>query len=190
LRSLSPKSQIIYLEGNHELRLEKAITENLKAAHGLVPGNRVDSYPVLSIPYLLGLDDLKIQYVGKYPDSIHWVNSKFACVHGTTVKSGGGETVKVLLKDKPYSLCQGHIHRLEFKALTVHNHLGRETRYAFSPGTIAILCGAVPAHSKHNDWQQGLSVVHYDDQDIAVEMIVIDEGSLIYQGQKLVSTIE
>jgi predicted phosphodiesterase len=185
----APSAKIIYLEGNHELRLEKAICENLKAAYGLTQANASGTaYPVLSIPHLLGLSDLGIEYVGGYPDSIYWINEHLACVHGSTVKQGGGETTKALLRDKPYSVCQGHIHRAEYRALTSKNHTGLHTRYAFSPGTIARIDGAVPAHSKENDWQQGLSFVSYDENSFAVEMISIDKGQMFFRGQSFLSS--
>lgn len=184
LRQSCPHSEIVYLEGNHEVRLQRSLMENLKAAYGLAQANCTT--PVMSIPHLLGLDSLNIQYIGGYPDSIHWINPKLACIHGSTVKQGGGETAKAILKDLNYSAIYGHIHRFEMKALTVTTHAGIETRYAFSPGTIAKIDGSVPANSKRNDWQQGLAVVSYTDTDFSVEMVAIKNGAMAYRDTQYV----
>jgi hypothetical protein len=184
LRRDNPSAEIIYLEGNHEKRFQLAILNNLKAACGLRKANDVGPYDTFSLPYLLGLADLGIDYRGSYPDSSFYLNDALEFGHGTIVRGGGGETAKAVLKDMDHSYCYGHVHRHELRCHTVHKRDGsQEVRYAFSPGTIARIDGAVPANSKRNDWQQGLSVVTYNQTHFAVEMLPINNGEMFYRGQ-------
>jgi hypothetical protein len=184
LRRDNPTAEIIYLEGNHEKRFQLAFLNNLKAAYGLRKANDVGPYDTFSLPYLLGLADLGIAYRGSYPDSSYYLNDSLEFGHGTIVRGGGGETAKAVLKDMDHSYCYGHVHRHELRCYTIHKRDGsQEVRYAFSPGTIARKDGAVPAHSKRNDWQQGLSVVTYNQTQFAVEMLPIVNGEMFYRGQ-------
>jgi len=52
LRAASPTSRIVWIEGNHEARLSNYMLDNAMAAFGLRRGNKPESWPVLSIPYL------------------------------------------------------------------------------------------------------------------------------------------
>lgn len=184
LRRDNPTAQIVYIEGNHEKRFQLAILNHLKAAYGLRKAGDVGSHDTFSLPYLLGLEELGIEYRGSYPDGSFYLNDSLEFGHGTIVRGGGGETAKAVLKDMDHSYCYGHIHRHELRAHTIHKRDGsQEVRYAFSPGTIARIDGAVPANSKRNDWQQGLSVVTYSDKQFAIEMLAIDTGELFYRGQ-------
>lgn len=183
LRVDNPNAQIVYLEGNHEARFQKAIIDNLKSAYGLKRANTVSNESVFSVPYLLGLEELNIDYRASYPDGSFWLNEKLEFIHGDIVRQGGGETAKAVLKDANHSVCYGHIHRFEHKCYTVHKRSGvSEVRHAFSPGTIARIDGAVPAQSKRNDWQQGLAVVDYTDSDFWVDMLPINGYSVMYRG--------
>ena len=60
-------NELIYIEGNHEKRMTDYIIKNTMHAYGIRPANQPDVPPVVSIPYLLGLPDMDIQYVGNYP---------------------------------------------------------------------------------------------------------------------------
>lgn len=187
LRRDNPNARIVYLEGNHEKRFQLAILNNLKAAYGLRKANDVSPHDTFSLPYLLGLDELGIEYRGTYPDSSYYLNDVLEFGHGTIVRGGGGETAKAVLKDMDHSYCYGHIHRHEMRCHTVHKRDGSQAvRMAFSPGTIARIDGAVPANSKRNDWQQGLAVVSYNQAKFAVDMLPIHNGEMFYRGKLFV----
>src|SRR3990167_6093951 len=62
VREIVPKAEIIFLEGNHSMRLEKNIKTNLMEAYG--QKKQKQSMPLLSIPYLLALDTLGVEYTG------------------------------------------------------------------------------------------------------------------------------
>jgi len=52
-----PEAEIVLIEGNHDRRLEKYILSNSAAAWGLKRAN-MDELPVMSLPYLLRLDEI------------------------------------------------------------------------------------------------------------------------------------
>jgi hypothetical protein len=187
LRRDNPTAHIVYIEGNHEKRFQLAILNHLKAAHGLSKANTVAEHPTFSLPYLLGLKDLGIEWRGDYPDGSFYLNDVLEFGHGTIVRGGGGETAKAVLKDMDHSYCYGHVHRFEQRCHTVHKRDGsQEVRMAFSPGTISRIDGAVPANSKRNDWQQGLAVVSYSKTEFDLEMMPINEGIMWYRGKRFV----
>jgi hypothetical protein len=187
LRRDNPCAHIVYIEGNHEKRFQLAFLNHLKAAHGLSKANTVAEHPTFSLPYLLGLKDLGIEWRGDYPDGSFYLNDVLEFGHGTIVRGGGGETAKAVLKDMDHSYCYGHVHRFEQRCHTVHKRDGsQEVRMAFSPGTIARIDGAVPANSKRNDWQQGLAVVSYSQTEFDLEMMPINEGVMWYRGKRFV----
>jgi hypothetical protein len=181
-----PWTEIIYLEGNHEQRMDRAILKHIPSAYGLKPAGAIintASKPCLSVPELLGLSSLGVKYVDGYPDCEFWLTDTIKFTHGMVVRQGGGKTSSEVIKKSAVSQGFGHIHRLELSAKTTHGRDGSETVYAFSPGTICRLDGVVPGYKKKNDWQQGLGVVYYRDDSPAhrVDLIPINDGSLIWQ---------
>jgi hypothetical protein len=183
LRYNCPNTDIKFIEGNHELRLEKAIMNNFISAHGLTQANAdPGTYPVMSFPYLLNLEKLGIDYIGTYPDGEVWLNEHLVCVHGDLVRSGGGNTSKAYLKKYNASVVCGHIHRQEQICETTWVRGKPVKRVAASPGTMCKLDGSVPSVNKRMDWQQGLMVVHYNEDEFYMDMIAINDGRTYYQG--------
>lgn len=157
LRKAAPDSIINYIEGNHEQRLLRAININLPYAFNLIAVG--DSNPALSIPNLLDLDTLNIEYLGNYPKDIVWLNNNLACIHGDIARTRSGATAKVLAGDLRYSVIYGHIHRQEMVSETKNSYEGPKSNKAFSPGSICRIDGIVPP-GKILNWQQGTCVVN------------------------------
>lgn len=110
-RRAVPGAQIDRIEGNHDARLLNAVMKHLPEAYGLRPGTqRIEGPPVLSIPYLLGLDQLGVEYHGPYPDGVVWLNDNLACEHGDVYTGGAVGTVKRLLETARHSRIIGHTH--------------------------------------------------------------------------------
>jgi hypothetical protein len=179
LRSIVPKAEIDYIEGNHENRMNKSIISNLIAAYNLRPTNGMDHYPAMSIPSLLGLKDLNVNYYDNYPKDEVWINNNLRCRHGSIAKKGGGSTSKAVLKDIFISEIYGHSHRFEYSCKTVRTSKGTETFRIFSPGTLAKIDGSVPSNASQEDWQQGLGLVYYGKYDFDIVPISINDGKCI-----------
>ncbi len=167
------ETEIVWLAGNHEERLPNFIIDNAKAAFGIKRANDPVSWPVLSVPHLLWLDDHNIKYLSGYPANHYWLTPKFRFIHGHAVKSRGS-TAHMYLDQEKVSVCYGHIHRREWAEQTRMDYDGESTIMAASPGCLARTDGAVPSMHQGTDldgrpvplaenWQQGIAVVDYHD---------------------------
>tara|TARA_R110000744_G_scaffold339876_1_gene444984 strand:+ start:1326 stop:2687 length:1362 start_codon:yes stop_codon:yes gene_type:complete len=175
--------EMVYIEGNHEKRMTDYIVKNTMHAYGIRPANKPDLPPVISIPFLLGLADMDIQYVGNYPSGEFYINNNLVCIHGHQVGAKSGQSVMKALGDARISTIFGHVHRLEMAHKTIWTQ-GRPKIYqAVSLGTIARIDGIVPSGSARHNWQQGFGVVEYDDENFQIDTVGIYEGRSIYRGK-------
>jgi hypothetical protein len=193
-REAAPNAEIIYLEGNHCKRLSSYILTNAKAAFGLTQAHDPEGWPVLSVPHLLALDSLGVQYIAGYPANEYWINDRLVCVHGDKIRSSGS-TAKAVADDERISMIFGHLHRIELHYKTVRVRNGFRTNLAFTPGCLCRISGVPGVRTgtdvwgnpvkRSFDWQQGLALVHYRDGDMpfSIEPIYIHEGSLIFRGR-------
>jgi predicted phosphodiesterase len=167
------EAKIVWLAGNHDERLPNFIIDNAKAAFGIKRANTPESWPVLSIPHLLHLDELNIDFLSGYPSNHFWLTPTLRFIHGHSVKSKGS-TAHLYLQDEKVSVIYGHIHRREWAEQTRVDYDGISTIMAASPGCLARLDGTVPSVKQGMDldgrpvpsaenWQQGLAVVEYHD---------------------------
>ncbi len=171
--ALVPGAHQVLLEGNHDRRLQKHITANAMAAFGLRQAGH--GWPVLSVPHLLRLDELGVEYVGGYPAGEYWLNDRLKCIHGVIVRSSGS-TARAVADDETVSVLHGHTHRAETAYKTTRVRSGGRTRVVHSPGCLCRIDGAVPSTKgstmlderpvqSWENWTQGLAVVHYQDGD-------------------------
>lgn len=200
-RAAAPDAKIILLEGNHDRRMQKFITFNAMAAFGLKRANVPDAWPVMSLPYLLRLDELDVEYIDSYPAGVHWINDKLRAIHGDKVRSNGS-TAAGYTNDMPHiSTMFGHIHRQEIQSRTTFDRVGKIKNMAISPGCLCRVDGAVPSvkgsigldgkpATYWENWQQGISVVTYKPEgSFHVEMVHIDDGKTLFRGQEFKSKL-
>jgi predicted phosphodiesterase len=165
------KCEIVWLAGNHEERMPNYIIDNAKAAFGIKRAGASNEWPVLSVPFLLRLDDYEIFYLAGYPSNHFWLTPHLRFIHGHSVKSKGS-TAHLYLNDEKVSVIYGHIHRNELAYQTRIDYDGTATIMAASPGCLARVDGHVPSMKQGFDldgrpvispenWQQGLAVVDY-----------------------------
>lgn len=194
-RANAPHAEIRLLEGNHSRRLPNMITNNAVAAFGLQRANQPQSWPVLSVPSLLRLDELEVEFISGYPANITWINDRLAAIHGHKVRSSGS-TASAVVDDERVSIIFGHIHRIEAQAKTRNTKNGPRTVTAWSPGCLCRIDGAVPSTTGSTDlmgrhieraqnWQNGLAVVTYGegDQPFAYEQVGIFDGLAFHRGK-------
>jgi len=186
LRLSCPSSQIVYIEGNHEHRLTKQLAGLVSELYDLRPANDPSGHPALSVPRLLALTELDIEYIGPYGHE-WWLWDKVRIHHGTKAKRGGGATVAAILREATHSEIVGHVHRLEYAARTLYGPGGARTIFAMTPGTISRCDGTVvPAATPRVDWQQGLGIVsRLPDDGIAMNTIPIQNGIAMFRGELL-----
>lgn len=196
-RAAAPGADIELIEGNHDRRLQKMILKNAMTAFGLRrAGDPPEAWPVMSVPYLLRLEELDIKYVEGYPAGITWLNENLACIHGFKVRSNGS-TAAAVVDDERVSVIHGHIHRIEEQHKTRRTASGPKFSFAASPGCLCRVDGAVPSAKSSTDstgrpvnavenWQQGLAVVHYEPGNgrFAYQAVPIYDGWAMYNGKE------
>lgn len=196
LRADCPDAEIRLIEGNHDRRLQKAIIRNAAAAFGLRQANVPESWPVLSVPHLLRLDELGVSYVEGYPAGATWVNERLMCIHGHRYRSNGS-SASLVADDERVSAIFGHVHSIEARYRTRRTRDGAKVSAAWTPGCLCRIDGAVPSArsstdsrgrpvSATEDWQQGMGVVTYGegDADFAYEQVFINEGGALFRGRE------
>ena len=128
-----PKAKIVLVEGNHDRRMEKFITANALSAFGLRRAN-TSELPAMSIPYLLRLDEIDVEYIDAYPAGAYWITERLRAIHGNKARSNGSTAAAYTNADPHISTIFGHSHRLEIQSRTVFNRDGAIRTTAVSPG--------------------------------------------------------
>jgi len=174
IRANAPDAKIVYLAGNHELRLSKYIMQYAERLYGVRQAGTEDK--VLTIPFLLNLADVECEYKSGYPANEYWINERLKAIHGHLVRPAGKTAAAIVGKEETSTLF-GHIHRHEYAARTAKNFSGARFVIAQSFGCLARVDGAVPSYGSGVDemtdmpvqnwenWQQGIGVVHYQEGD-------------------------
>jgi|TARA_R110001583_G_scaffold21404_4_gene81304 hypothetical protein len=182
IRSSAPGAKIVYMAGNHEERMQKAMVEKLSEATYLTKA--YEQSPALSIRNLLRLDELDIEYVAPY-GADWWLWDRVRINHGTKVRSGGGATAMAIAKTARWSEVYGHVHKVEMMQKTFHGPFGRNVITAMSPGCLCRVDGTVPGVSLSPDWQQGCGVATLDEktEQVHMQVLPIYDGSLVYDGR-------
>jgi hypothetical protein len=174
-RATVPDAQIVFLEGNHDCRINKYLSENAPAVVTMKrAGETPDEWPVNSLPHLLRMDELDITFASGYPAGEFWLNENLRCIHGDRVNSSGSTAMKYINSNHHVSVVYGHIHRIEMLYHTNHTSTGPARNAAFSPGCLCRVDGSVPSVKggvtpnekpvKYwENWQQGMGFAWYKD---------------------------
>lgn len=201
IRSLVPNARMVWLEGNHEVRLTNTVIDNAKAAYLLrKAGAGFREAPVLSVPNLLRLDEYGCEYVSGYPGGEFRITKWLTTIHGKYAKSDS-VTALTYLKKGWDSVIAGHCHRIERVDMTRDTPKGPRTRVASSPGCLCRIDGMVPSTNGGMDifgrpvklaenWQQGLMVVDYDDTGwFSLDQVTIWTGKAVWRGKEYTSEL-
>jgi len=173
-------------EGNHEKRMQDAIIKHLPAAYGLKGVFR--QHPALSIPNLLGLDELGAKWISGYPADEGWPCDWLMFSHGNVARKGTGKTIKAVLENMEVSRVIGHIHRMELGARTLHYRDEQRPIYGFCPGCACKIDGTVPAKNPRNDWQNGCGIIDVTEHLLQVKPVFIDGGQALFGGRVIQAT--
>jgi len=166
-RAKCPGARMIYMEGNHEQRLERVVMRN--------PGfHKVEA---LTIRSLLGLDELGIEH-RRYQEIL--AIGPLAIKHGEAVSANSGSTVMNEILRKGFShVIIGHVHRLGW----VHRKGYEGFKQGLENGGLFDI--AQCHYNKNPDWQNGFCVVHVNEalKKVHIEPIWMDpDGSFFYGG--------
>jgi hypothetical protein len=197
-------ARIILLEGNHDKRLQAFMTRNAAAAYGIRVANIPDSWPVMSLQYLLRCDELGVEFIDGYPAAAHWINKRLRAMHGDRANSSGSTAAQYTNSNPHISTLFGHTHRMEQQSKTIFDRDKAIKSVAFSPGCLCRTDGAVPSVKSGLDvsgqsltyfenWQQGVSVIFYkdgDDDSFHFDQVHIHQGKTMYRGQEITARVE
>lgn len=190
-----------YISGNHDIRLQNAIIDNAKAAFGIKrAGAPPEEWPVMSVPYLLRLEELGITYVPGYPAGATYINDNVAAIHGSKIGNATRTSAAMVVEDERVSVVTGHVHRIE-TAYRTRNTRGRaKISFAHTPGCLCRIDGAVPSTKGGLDdfgrpvrswenWQQGISIIRYQDGDgrFTLESVPIFDGWAMHHGREFIA---
>jgi len=194
IRSDAPDAEIFVLHGNHEERLQKSIVNNNAELLGIKRANAAKELGVLTLEYLLRLEDLEITSVPGYPNGEIWLRDHLKATHGNIVRSNGSTAAAYMQRDPTASLWFGHIHRSELQWRTTPTRYGAQQRYAASPGTLSRIDGTVPGFSstidehgrvveKAENWQQGIGLAEHSENLSNPHLIHIESGQMMIEGK-------
>ena len=151
-RKAAPHARILYLEGNHENRLQRWLHAKGPEVSGLVErlgkGRNGSRRQLLSVPYLLGLGDLGVAWVSGGSRDVGGITFK----HGNLVRSKAGATAMAELEREGTSGASGHTHRI--------CHASKTTRGGvFGWWECGCLCDLKPDYMPGQipDWQHGVA---------------------------------
>jgi hypothetical protein len=183
-RNACPNAAISLHEGNHDFRMRSSQMINHRAAYGLKAADELHLPPALSMPKMLALHKLHIQWFGEYPWDEDWLNDEFRLRHGNVARGVPGTTTKKIAQDSDVSEVVGHIHTQEYVSWTPDRRRENHPRVGFCPGCLCHIDGRVPGHKPGQRWQQGCAVVDYeiDGRYFSIAPILIDQGKALWNG--------
>lgn len=197
LRAVCPAAEIVIIEGNHDKRMQNFIETNAVAAFGLKRANMPDEWPSMSLPHLLRLDELNIQYVDAYPAATDWDNDNTRNIHGTKANSRGSTTAQYVTELPHLNTWAGHTHRVEVTYRSSTGPRGQAVEsYSANPGCLCRVDGAVPSvngaigadgHAAHviENWQQGFGLAYYNDTESWPFVYRIRNGRALIDGNDI-----
>jgi hypothetical protein len=201
-RVIVPDGEIVFLEGNHDCRIYKYLSENAPSVAMIRRAGDLSTHPVNSLPHLLHMDELNITFASGYPAGEYWLNKNLRCIHGDKVNSSGSTAMKYINANHHTSTIYGHIHRIEMLYHTNHTSTGPARNAAFSPGCLCRVDGSVPSVKggitpnetpvKYwENWQQGLGFAWYKESgEYQLLSVPIHDDWAVFEGKEFRSRVE
>ena len=168
LRDLFPKTDIIFITGNHEERLLKYLWQQ---APELSPLRNCQ------FENLLDFKSLKIKFYPRANDVHREEDLLFT--HGTVVRQDSAMTARCMLKKYGMSVIMGHTHRLGSYY---------ETKMGGAMGAYENGCMCMPSLAKDwrmgfPNWQTGTSIVHIVKNRFQVHQLPILKNKVFFGGR-------
>ena len=183
-RDADPEGRHYALEGNHDKRLMNHMLKHFKEVYGLRSVDRMELPPLMSIPGILALHDIDVEWVKDYPNGEVWINDRLVAEHGAIARAKSGGTVSAMIVDAQVSRIFGHTHRLESASKTIFERDGGRTIQVWSMGCLCRVDGKVPGVKARQNWQQAIGFVEYlKTGEHTITPIEIVSGRAIFRGK-------
>jgi len=166
VRQDAPGATIIYLEGNHEARMQKYLWKHPE----------ISSLNALNVKNMLELKSMNIEYIKQTVSHVH---HKFVIEHGDVVRQQSAYTARAQLEKRGMSGISGHTHRLG-----MHYRSDMSGDYVWAEN--GCLCDLNPDYvvGKPN-WINGFSVGYFKKDRtnrFLIEQIPIIDGKITHAG--------
>lgn len=179
--------ELIYIPGNHEIRLNNKLLDVLPSLFGIKRANvSQEELSVLHLSHLMRLPELGFEYVtselGDYPHATYEVAPRFYVTHGWMARKGGGNSARGSIERLNGSLVTGHTHNLTISYLTRWNGASNpDVLTVAESGTMADAKGL--GYARYPDWQNGFLVLNVLDGKTHLEPVLYQDGELRYRDQ-------
>ena len=180
---LKKGSELIFIEGNHEVRLRRALINKLPQLFGIKQADvSEEEKSVLHLANLMKFNELGWIYWDEpsdvYPHPEYEIVKGLFARHGNFVRAKAGMSALANLDRVDGSIIQGHTHRL---AITHHTRWTGQTMNQYSAietGTMADLEGL--GYAKQPDWQGGFLtlVVDRKNNTFHPELVIFDNNEI------------
>lgn len=180
LRTLLPKTHIVYIYGNHEHRLQSYIIREAEAIADL---------DVLALESLMHLDkyDVEIAYSG-LKESYYQYGGLFIS-HFNKVSKFGGYAAKNLVDEKGVSILHAHTHRFGSNIRRYFDDSKQGGDKWLGGWDNGCMCNLNPSYILRPNWCHGFSVVYKEKNDnrfMVVQIPIIKYkfrfGNTLYKG--------
>lgn len=177
MRLASPQSRFILLEGNHEDRLRRGLW-SLDGPAAILA--QLTSFKkAMSWPALLGLDEMRIEFVPYADQSKRSFLPKFILKHGTLVRTHSAATAAGEQTKYNKSGASGHTHRLGqfYRRDANGSHVWIET---------GCTCSLEPDYCVDPNWQNGCLFLTFDVETgaVAPEIVECQRGLGVFRGKQ------
>lgn len=159
IRNACPNSEIFYVIGNHETRLERYVLDKAPELESIIE----------DIFTILRTEDYKV-----YGCSSVLLNDKYLFRHGRLLGNKTGLSAIKELEASYMSGATGHSHRLA-------KYITRKQGRKFVHFETGCLCSMHPVYTVNPDWQQGfISLIFKDGKLRSGRTYEIEDGELLY----------
>lgn len=174
------------LMGNHDERIRNYQINQAAKLYGVRPGllpGEVAGHAALSIPHLLRLDELGINFIdpnGKYDQAQHTLSKYLAVRHGWLAAKGAGRSALSTLDHLGYSIVVGHTHRQSIVHQTKHDIDGTtSTRVGVETGC---MCKIGLGYAVAEDWQNGFATATiWPDGEFHIDLATYVNGRIYWR---------
>lgn len=171
-RAMNPQAKVVWIDGNHEDRLNKYLMANADALIDLM----VDGEPLVSLQHLLRLKERRVTYK-PYNQHLELPGGLFI-EHGHRVSKHAAYTVSNAMRDLGGSLIMGHVHRIGSVSRTDRTGTYR----GYEQGCLCLPPSYMPAASAN--WQLGFGIIRYTDATTWwYEQVYCQDGSFMINGR-------
>lgn len=187
LRAEHPEARIVWEEGNHDIRLEKAIRQYNGELLGIRRAG--EALGALTLEFLTRCGEFGVEFNPGYPTARTSHRGLLETFHGRVTTSSGLAASKVI-RDAVTSFMTGHTHQLGVVSKTLMFQGEQSTIYGAEAGTYAdinqIPSGQfAPGQKQWQNWQTGLVLWGLSDEhQLAVpDIYPIDQHGVQVHGK-------